>query len=55
MRNDDIIARGTVSGLQQGKAPCQSVESGNEFGMALDLNNDIQEGDILESYIVVEK
>lgn len=55
VRDGEVVARGTVSGLQQGKAPCQTVESGNEFGMALELNNDIDEGDILESYMIVEK
>lgn len=55
IRDGEIVARGTVKELQQGKAPCQNVESGNEFGMALELNNELHEGDVMESYTVVTK
>lgn len=55
IRDGEIVARGTVKELQQGKAPSQSVDAGNEFGMALDLNNDLAEGDTMESYQVVVK
>ena len=55
IRDGEIVARGIVKELQQGKAPSQSVDAGNEFGCALELNNDLAEGDTLESYQVVVK
>lgn len=55
IRDSEVVARGTVKELQQGKAPSQSVDAGNEFGMALDLNNELHEGDTMESYQIVKR
>ncbi len=55
IREEEIIGRGKITSLQQGKAPSQNVESGNEFGMAIETNVQVLEGDIMESFITVLK
>jgi hypothetical protein len=55
IRDGEIVARGTVKELQMAKAPATSITNGNEFGCALDLNNDLLEGDTMQSYVVVTK
>ena len=49
-RNNELIARGTVAVLQLAKAPVNSVEAGNEFGMMLDCTVAPEPGDIIEAF-----
>lgn len=44
------VARGTIEGLQLAKSPVSSVEAGNEFGMQLECKEEIQQGDIIETF-----
>lgn len=49
-RNNELIAKGTIAVLQLAKAPVNSVESGNEFGMMLDCTVAPESGDIIEAF-----
>lgn len=49
-RNNELIAKGTIAVLQLAKAPVNSVEAGNEFGMMLDCTITPEPGDIIEAF-----
>ncbi len=55
LRKDFEIGRGKVLELQQQKIKSKEVTEGNEFGLMIDSNMDVAEGDILESFRIVEK
>ena len=44
------VTRGTIDELQMAKSPVTSVESGNEFGMALGCKEEVLAGDIIETF-----
>jgi translation initiation factor IF-2 len=52
INNNITVGKGTVSNLQQGKAASKRVlDAGTEFGMMIDTNTSVTEGDIIEAYI----
>lgn len=61
-RNDKVrlfrdgfkIFEGGISSLKRGKDDVREVDAGYECGIQLDGYNDIQEGDIIESYKLIE-
>lgn len=55
LRKDEEIGFGTVLNLQTQKSQTKSVEEGSEFGSQIQSKIEIAPGDILESFIVVEK
>jgi len=55
LRRDFEIGRGKIIELQQQKIKSKEVTQGNEFGLMIDSNMDVAEGDILESFRVIEK
>lgn len=55
LRKGEEIGRGKILGLQAQKVIARQVEEGNEFGSELQSKVDIAAGDVLESFIIVEK
>ncbi len=55
LRRDFEIGRGKIIELQQQKIKTKEVMEGLEFGLLIDSNMDVAEGDILESFRIVEK
>lgn len=52
MRRGELIGRGEITGLQQGKAETQNVsEAGTQCGMMTTSKLEIAEGDVLDVYI----
>ncbi len=54
MRGDDMIYDGPLASLKRFKDDAKEVKEGYECGCVLEKFNDIQEGDILEAYTMVE-
>jgi len=52
IRKGEEVARGHIEGLQQGKSPTNTVESGNEFGMQIDCKIAPEMNDVLETFKV---
>ncbi len=50
LRNNKIIHEGILETLQHGKDSIKKIEKGKEFGTHVKDFNDIQEGDIIETY-----
>ena len=54
IRDGIIIHDGNIAGLQRGKDSVKEVKKGFECGITLESYSDLKEGDILESYDMVE-
>ena len=54
MRGDDMIYDGPLASLKRFKDDAKEVKEGYECGCVLEKFNDIMEGDILETYTMVE-
>ena len=54
-RRNTEIGRGKITNLQSQKADIQRIVEGNEFGSQVQSKIDITPGDVLESFILVEK
>ena len=54
-RRDSEIGQGKIRGLEQQKKKTDSVATGTEFGAMVEAKIEIAPGDILESFITVEK
>lgn len=50
IRNNKVIHEGVLDSLQHGKDIIKKVENGKEFGTHIKEFNEIQEGDIIETY-----
>lgn len=55
IRQENKIGRGKVFGLQQSKVDTKEVKEGLEFGAMVEGDKEIMPGDILESFIVIQK
>lgn len=55
LRDSIIVYEGKLASLQRGKDQAKEVKQGFECGMLIDGFNDIKEGDIIESYEMVEE
>lgn len=55
LRNGTIVYEGKLSGLKRFKDDAKDVKQGFECGISIENFNDIKEGDIIESYEMVEK
>ena len=55
LRDSVIVYEGKLSSLQRGKDQAKEVKQNFECGMLIDGFNDIKEGDIIESYEMVEE
>ena len=55
MREGIVIYEGKLASLQREKDSVKEVKSGFECGMLIENFNDIKEGDIIESYEMVEQ
>ena len=54
IRDGIVIHDGNIAGLQRGKDTVKEVKKGFECGITLESYSDLKEGDILESYDMVE-
>ena len=55
IRRDFEIGRGRIVGLQQGKISAKEVFEGNECGIMVEAKIEIAPGDMIESFIMIEK
>ncbi len=55
IRNDVELYNGKLSSLKRFKEDVREVQAGYECGLTLENYNDIQEGDIIEAYEIVEE
>jgi len=55
MRRDEEVGRGVVTELQHSKQKVGEVEEGKECGLCVDSKTDIAPGDLLETFIIVQK
>lgn len=55
MRRDFEIGRGKIINLEKNKAKTSVVEEGTEFGMMLESKIEIVPGDIIESFLIIQK
>jgi hypothetical protein len=55
MRRDFEIGRGKIVNLEKNKAKTGVVEEGTEFGMMLESKIEIVPGDIVESFLIIQK
>lgn len=55
MRRDFEIGRGKIVNLEKGKMKVKEVEEGSEFGMMIESKIEIVEGDVVESFNIVQK
>ena len=55
VRRDFEIGRGKIVELQQQKLKAREVAEGNEFGMMIESEYDVAEGDSIEEFTVVKK
>ncbi len=49
-RDNEIIGRGKIVALQQGKTPADKVENGNECGIQIETTTPPDSGDIIETF-----
>jgi len=54
-RRNEEIGLGTIKGLQQQKAPAESIQEGNEFGAAIDTSIEIAESDHFTSFKITKE
>jgi translation initiation factor IF-2 len=55
MRRDFEIGRGKIVNLEKSKTKTSAVEEGDEFGMMLESKIEIVAGDIIESFLIIQK
>lgn len=55
IRREHEIGRGKILGLERQKLPADEVIEGNEFGAMIDSKIEIARGDVVESFILVQK
>ncbi len=55
MRRDFEIDRGRIIGLEKSKVKTKQAETGEEFGMLLELKVEIAPGDTVESFVMTSK
>ncbi len=55
MRRDFELGRGKIIELQQGKVRAKEVAEGLEFGVQIESKTELAPGDMLESFITIEK
>jgi translation initiation factor IF-2 len=55
MRRDFEIGRGKIVNLEKSKTKTSSVEEGDEFGMMIESKIEIVSGDVIESFLIVQK
>ena len=55
IRREAEIGQGKIRELQQQKTPVEETTEGKEFGTLVEAKVEISPGDILESYIIIEK
>ena len=55
IRRETEIGQGKIRELQEQKTPIEETVEGKEFGTLVEAKVEIFPGDILESYITVEK
>ena len=55
IREGLVIHTGSIASLKRGKDDVREVDQGYECGIMLDKFNDFQEGDIIESFKIVEQ
>lgn len=55
LHNNVMVAEGTITSLKRFKDDVREVQSGFECGIGLSSMQDIQEGDIIETFEIVEK
>ncbi|MEK7060343.1 MAG: translation initiation factor IF-2 [Patescibacteria group bacterium] len=55
MRREFEIGRGKIVNLEKAKAKVKEVEEGAEFGMMIESKIEIAEGDIIESFNIIQK
>lgn len=51
IRNEEIVGKGKITGLQRNKQEADSVPQGEEAGLLYEGPEKIQEGDVLEFYV----
>ena len=55
MRRDFEIGKGKIVNLEKSKAKTSKVEEGDECGMMIETKIEIAPGDIIESFITIQK
>ncbi len=55
IRREHEIGRGKIIELQRQKLPADEVIEGNEFGTMIDSKIEIARGDVIESFVLVQK
>ena len=55
MRREEEVGRGLITELQHAKNKVSEIEEGKECGLCVESKIEIAPGDILESFIIVEK
>jgi translation initiation factor IF-2 len=55
IRRDFEIGRGKIVNLEKGKTKVSAVEEGAEFGMMIESKIEISQGDIVESFSMIQK
>lgn len=55
IRDGVVIYTSEIATLQHGKNQASEMLSGNECGLTIKNFNDVKEGDVLETYLLLEK
>lgn len=55
MRREEEVGRGVITELQQAKQKVSDIEEGKECGLCVESKTQIEPGDILESFEIVER
>ncbi len=55
IRRDFEIGRGKIVNLEKSKIKTREVEEGTEFGMMIESKIEVAAGDIIESFIIIQK
>ena len=55
MRREEEVGRGIITELQQAKNRVSEIEEGKECGLLVEAKIEIAPGDMLESFVIVEK
>lgn len=55
MRRDFEIGRGKIVNLEKSKTKTSAVEEGDEFGMMIESKTEIVSGDVIESFLIIQK
>lgn len=55
LRRDFEIGTGKIVNLEKGKSKISEVEEGMEFGMMIESKTEVAQGDMIESFSVIQK